>query len=177
MTFSLPPWTPPPWTNQSLVLYHGTLDTYARSIVRKVVIAKGRTRTDFGRGFYTTTTLLQARTWAWMRAQRRRGKGIRPAVVRLELDRDALADLQTLCFVRGDFDAEDFWSIVFHCRSGNLPHARMLPAKPEYDVVVGPAAASWRQRLTIFGADQFSFHTSDAESLLNSSKCKRSIVP
>lgn len=175
--FTLPPSAPGPWTNQPLTLFHGTLDVYTSGIVASVSISKGRTYTDFGKGFYTTTLYRQALSWAWTRAQRGRPAGARPAVVRLELERDALADLQTLWFVRGSFDADDFWSLVFHCRSGHSPHARVPPNLPEYDVVVGPAAASWRQRLTIFDADQVSFHTSNAENLLNSPVCKRSIVP
>jgi hypothetical protein len=38
-----------------------------------------------------------------------------------------------------------------------------------YDVVIGPVAASWRTRLTIYDADQISFHTPGAAALLNAS--------
>jgi hypothetical protein len=35
-----------------------------------------------------------------------------PAVVELRLSRNDLATLQSLAFVRGDFAADDFWSLV-----------------------------------------------------------------
>jgi hypothetical protein len=171
---SLPPAVPTTWSNQKLVLYHGTIDTEAPAIVAQIDISKGRKFTDFGRGFYTTTILRQAKSWAWTRSQSKLGSNF--AVVRLEIERDALAGLQALWFVRGTFDDEDFWSLIFHCRSGNSPHGRTAYTIPEYDVVIGPAAASWKQRLAIHDADQVSFHTSDAERLLNSSKCIRSII-
>lgn len=172
---SLPPNVPSKWSNQKLVLYHGTTDTEAPAIKAKVDISKGRWHTDFGRGFYTTTLLRQATSWAWTRCQRKPGSKL--AVVRLDIERDALAGLQALWFVRGSFDAEDFWSLIFHCRNGNAPHGRLAHTCLEYDVVIGPAAASWKQRLAIHDADQVSFHTPAAETLLNSSKCIRSILP
>jgi Protein of unknown function (DUF3990) len=172
---TLPPNVPNSWYNQKLVLFHGTIDTEAPAIVAKVDISKGRRNTDFGRGFYTTTILRQAKSWAWTRTQRKPGSKL--AVVRLEIERDALAGLQALWFVRGSFDAEDFWSLIFHCRNGNKPHGRKAHSISEYDVVIGPAAASWKQRLAIHDADQVSFHTPAAEALLNGPKCSRSILP
>jgi hypothetical protein len=67
--------------------------------------------------------------------------------------------------VRGSFDADDYWSLVFHCRSGNPGHRRGGPV-PFYDVVVGPVAAFWQQRLAIQDVDQVSFHTQPAIDLL-----------
>jgi hypothetical protein len=172
---SLPPAVPPNWSNQKLVLYHGTLYTDALKIVTRVDISKGRTYTDFGPGFYTTTIFRQAKSWAWTRSRRKRRSTF--AVVSLEIERDALAGLQALWFVRGSFDADDFWSLIFHCRKGRGPHARTAHTSPKYDVVIGPAAASWRQRLAIHDVDQVSFHTSAAEALLNSINCTRTIMP
>ncbi|HZU36124.1 MAG TPA: DUF3990 domain-containing protein, partial [Gemmataceae bacterium] len=57
---------PPNWMNQSIALFHGTLDTHANAILSKGVnTALGRRHTDFGQGFYTTTVEQQARSWAW----------------------------------------------------------------------------------------------------------------
>jgi hypothetical protein len=67
--------------------------------------------------------------------------------------------------VRGDFDAEHYWSLVHHCRLGAADHAR--PVSGWYDVVYGPVAAFWNQRMAIGDADQISFHTAAAETLLN----------
>jgi hypothetical protein len=157
----------PPWTNQRLILFHGTLSVHAATIVSSGVnVTLGRPYTDFGQGFYTTTVEQQARSWAWQLSLRRRGTF--PAVVRFDVDRDQLASLQSLWFVRGSFNADDYWSLVFHCRRGGAAHGRAVN-NGWYDIVVGPVAASWRTRLTIHDADQISFHTPPAAALLDAS--------
>jgi len=165
---------PLPWTNQDIVLYHGTVDAAVKSIVSGPIQTRlGKTHTDFGPGFYTTTLLRQAHTWAAQIAATK--PGTLPAVVELHLPRNGLATLQSLAFVRGDFAAEDFWSLVHYCRSGATDHARRpLPAS-YYDVVYGPVAAFWNQRMSIADADQLSFHTVAAEAVLNKSARKRII--
>lgn len=161
---------PPVWSNQRLRVYHGTLHAHATTIRRSgVQLSRGQTRKDFGAGFYTTTVEWQARNWAWVLSER--AAESRPAVLAFEIDRDALAGLQWLAFVRGDADADDFWSFVVHCRLGANHHAR--EARTRYDVVIGPVAAIWRQRVSMQGADQISFHTAAAEQLLNSSKVEQ----
>jgi hypothetical protein len=148
---ALPPIVAPPplWSNQNIVLYHGTL-------------------TDFGPGFYATTVLRQARSWAAQIAATKGGGGV-PAVIKITISRDALALLQTLVFARGDFHAKDYWSFVHYCRKGALDHNRSHPHVSYYDVVYGPVAAFWNQRMMIADADQISFHTPAAEAVLNSS--------
>ena len=42
----------PPWTNQALVVYHGTLDTHTPSVLAGINLAKCDNDSDFGRGFY-----------------------------------------------------------------------------------------------------------------------------
>lgn len=162
-----PVFVPPPfWTNQPVRLYHGTIDPHARTISSSGVrISFGRVGADFGPGFYTTTIERQARSWAWQLAGHHRGTA---RIVYADVDREALTRLDCLAFVRGDFDADDFWSLVVHCRRGGTDHARLLAGKRRYDMVIGPVAAIWRQRLLIAGADQISFHTSAAEAVLNS---------
>lgn len=162
--------TPPLWANQLLTVYHGTLDIYVPSILQGVDPDRGRIGADFGPGFYTTTIDRQALSWAWQLAQRRPGS--LPAVVRFDIDRDVLATLDSLWFVRGGFDAGDFWSLVFSCREGATGHSRTAN-RGWYDVVVGPVAASWRQRLIIHDADQVSFHTARATQVLNVSNPRR----
>jgi len=170
MATAPPSFTPANWTNQDLTLYHGTLDIYVSSILSSVDVTKGRAHTDFGKGFYTTTVERQARAWAWQLSQRSRGT--LPAVIRFDVNRDSVAALQCLGFVRGSFDADDFWSLIFHCRTGRSKHSRGTN-QGWYDVVIGPVAASWRQRLTIYDADQISFHTDPAANLLNNSNPRR----
>jgi hypothetical protein len=158
---------PPRWSNAPVRLYHGTTERDARAIIAGEVSVTGRDKTDFGPGFYTTTLERQARTWAHRRAGNRAHTP--SAVVAIDVDREALASLEILAFVRGDYDAEDFWSFVMHCRSGAMDHGRAA-AHGQYDVVAGPVSAMWAQRLAIQGVDQVSFHTRAAERVLNSSR-------
>lgn len=143
---------PPPWTNRRLVLYHGTtVDGPAEILQTGVRIDRGTIDCDFGRGFYTTTLRRQADHWAWKLASRT--EGAVPAVLEFEVDRNHLSRLDTLSFVRGD-----------HVRTG---------AGQYYDVVIGPVAAFWDQYMTMQGSDQISFHTHEAERLLNSGATAR----
>jgi hypothetical protein len=158
---------PKPWTNQNVLLYHGTLDVHVASIRAGVNPALGRAATDFGRGFYTTTVERQARSWAFGLSRRR--AGTRPAVVRFDVPRDDLAGLESIWFVRGSPDAEDFWSLVVYCRTGGVAHAR-AKAAGWYDVAVGPIAAAWKRRLLKADADQISFHTTAAAKVLDLSR-------
>ena len=42
----------------------------------------------------------------------------------------SLASLDTVALVRGDFNADDYWSLIHHCLQGALGHVRPLPASP-----------------------------------------------
>jgi hypothetical protein len=161
---------PPNWINQDIVLYHGTLTKYVSAITRGIAVALGKRFTDFGPGFYTTTWLPQAQMWAAEMAATT--PGTVPAVVRIEVSREKLALLDTLAFVRGDFHADDFWSLVHYCRKGARDHRRK-GAKSYYDVVYGPVASFWNQKLIIANADQLSFHSKEAELVLNDPSTKR----
>jgi Protein of unknown function (DUF3990) len=164
---------PPIWTDQDLVLFHGTMDAYAAAIVKGPVLTSlGRKGTDFGPGFYTTTLLAQAHTWAAQIAAT--VLGANPAVVEIVASRTSLAGLEALAFARADFHAEDFWSFIHHCRKGAADHGRH-GLKRSYDIVYGPVAAFWNQRMIIADADQISFHSTDAEAVLNASARRRII--
>jgi hypothetical protein len=169
---SLPVLYPPPiWTNRDIFLYHGTVDTYVPALTSKAVqVAVGKAGTDFGPGFYTTTVKRQAQMWAAQISAAR--SGTTPAVIEFIISRDYLAPLQTLAFARGDFDAEDFWSLIHHCRLGATDHGRSVSPR-YYDVVYGPVAAFWNQRMIVADADQISFHTAAAEAVLNMNQGRR----
>ena len=171
---SLPIVFPPPkWSNQDIILYHGTVDTFAPAIVSGPIrVGLGKPNTDFGPGFYTTTLKRQAQTWAAQISATRSGTS--PSVIEITIKRISLAGLDTMAFVRGDFDADDYGSLVHHCRKGALDHGHLPPA-PYYDVVYGPVAAFWNQKMIIADADQVSFHTASAEAVLNSSSRRRII--
>jgi hypothetical protein len=157
------------------LLYHGTILRYAESIVRDCVdLTRGDPRTDFGRGFYTTTLLSQAGEWA---IEIGADRSEPHAIVQLTLDRIALASLRSLVFVRGEIDAVDYWSFVGHCRMGKR---RAPKANWDYDVVYGPVARFWggpRKSVVHRNYDQISFHGEAAQRVLrDSSKCKVEVV-
>jgi hypothetical protein len=161
-----------PWTNQDLILYHGTNERAAESIDRwGINLNYSREMLDFGRGFYTTTSREQAVLWA-----RRRAAGPyynstehgEPKLCVFNVRRDDFADLRFLSFVRGTSDAEDFWSFVRFCRTTNKGlHGR----NDWYDTVIGPVTRGIRPRLRVVeGWDQISFHTETGLSVLGQTK-------
>jgi hypothetical protein len=154
-----------PWTNQPLRIYHGTLVDHAMYIMEGGAdVGRGRERTDFGKGFYATADARQAADWAIQLAARKNGTAV---VVYTELDREDLAKLDSLVFIRGHADAYDYWSFVQHCRTGAGTHGRRLPGKPLYDVVIGPVSRNYARRTTYEDMDQISFHTAEAQEVLN----------
>jgi len=170
-----------PWTNQDLELFHGCADA-ALQPVNPVGIGAGgnphniqlslcRPLTDFGRGFYTTTWEHQAKEWANQQTRRlfrARGSTAAAIVLRFQVGRDRLAELEDLVFTR---DTTEFYDLVQDCRSGVLPHGRTPANNPrglvEYDLVYGPVSL-WRQKLVIKDCDQISFHTPQALAILPS---------
>jgi hypothetical protein len=167
------PFQPPPWDGERVTLYHGTLERHAASVLAGVDLHFARARQDFGRGFYTTTLERQAIFWA-SRLARYSRLPARPAVIAFDVSLDDLARLDTLAFVRGEFEADRFWSLVWHCRQRDTHHGR-VSNDGWYDVVVGPVAADWMQRVSIPGYEQLSFHTARAVAVLNSSRSWREL--
>lgn len=158
---------PVPWQNQDLVLYHGTIEKYRASIVHGIDVTRGRVNLDFGQGFYTTTFERQAVSWA--RVKSLREPGSKPVVLRFQVARESLAQLESMWFIRGTAMASDFWSLVFHCRRGRS-HRRTGNAG-WYDVVVGPVVNPPLASFSVLpGYDQISFHTPIASQVLNSSR-------
>jgi hypothetical protein len=170
-----PAWSPP--RSRYINLYHGCTSHDASNIqAHGIDLARCRLDTDFGRGFYTTTVLYQARQWAWARFYDPLVAHIRPnqpVVLKFVLNRQHLADLYFLSFVLGGPAKRNFWSLVQHCRQsvpGTINDHRGPVYQPDgtrwYDVVCGPVAAFWRQRYAMQDADQFSFHTGGGVRLL-----------
>jgi hypothetical protein len=110
------------------ILYHGCDDSSAKIIMIPVSpnqhginLAYSAFLTDFGQGFYTTTHLDQAKSWANLRCSKimnassskflsafrgffQSPKQALATVLRFEVDRDKIASLQWLSFVREDQD-------------------------------------------------------------------------
>jgi len=159
----------PLWSNPAIMLFHGTTKNWVTSILGGVNVGRALATADFGRGFYTTTKEAQAWRWARLKAAR---FNLNPAVVRFTVDRDDLAKLAFMAFVRKDSSATDFWNFVRHCRLGGPNHSR--PGQQQfYDVVVGPVVKQWgRRKIAFKDYDQVSFHTPRAATLLNNSSPK-----
>lgn len=163
---------PPTWQNGPLTLYHGTLRSHASSILSGIDPRYFTPKRDFGRGFYATTSLRQAASWAEARADGAPGRDL-AVVVRLVVELDALAGLDILAFARGDYDAEEFWSLVWRCRDDDVDHGRAVNSG-WYDVVIGPVSTIWKQRVHFPGSDQLSFHTPRALAVLE--QARREVV-
>lgn len=107
-------------------LYHGsTLE------VRKPLLRYGRERTDFGKGFYTTTLAEQAEHWAVIK--RDRAKATRAVVSVYEID-DALIGDNNQLKIREFHGVDESWlNFVVGCRrEDSVTH--------DYDLVFGPVA-------------------------------------
>lgn len=192
----LPQYKAPEWASarsEFVVLWHGTTSVAREAIERRIDLTKCAVDTDFGRGFYLTTLERQAKLWAWEQFTKWKEKhteDARPLVMRFRVRRftagkdprrpaeRGLDRLSSLQFVRGGYENEEFWSLVQHCRSSIPPdaktgrkavirdHKRGPRGRGWYDVVVGPVAAFWDQRVAMQDSDQFSFHTLAAVATL-----------
>jgi hypothetical protein len=153
-------------------VFHGTDDSVpaltgvpkGTSVGFTPTLALCRPHTEFGQGFYVTTSEHQARQWANARWTRHPSGTVKAVVLRFVLNRDDLARHDALVFVR---PTADFWDLVQDCRHGFPPHQRPSPVPPAYDIVYGPVTI-WPQRLVIQDCDQISFHTPAACGLLSS---------
>lgn len=154
----------PHWTNQPLVVYHGTLDLHVSSILAGIDLDMADNDSDFGRGFYTTTRLDQALVFAQTSKRLSDIGGVKPAVVKFTVDRDVLAQLESLWFVRHSSNADDFWNLVGSCRRLGTSNR---DGDSWYDVVVGPVARWYQTRRAWNDYDQISFHTDKAVKILD----------
>jgi DNA-directed RNA polymerase alpha subunit len=106
-------------------LYHGTVSPD----VEQPDLAKCRQKTDFGKGFYTTTSLEQAKKWALLKKKR---FGTPHAYVsEYEIDDTVLNSAEYI--VRHFSGATKVWlEFVVSNRKGYATHS--------YDFVMGPVA-------------------------------------
>lgn len=106
-------------------LYHGSIME-----VRNPSLRYGRERTDFGKGFYTTTLAEQAEHWA--RIKKERAKATKAVVSVYEIDDTLLTD-KTL-HIREFHGVDEAWlNFVVGCRK---EHSE----KHDFDLVFGPVA-------------------------------------
>lgn len=157
--------------NTHIILWHGCINSDAQNIaVNGVDLSKSRNALDFGLGFYTTTDLGQASSWARIKHANLAPDdrlALRPSVIQFRVPLDQLAKLECLTFIRGDVGHNAYWSFVRHCRGSThvAPRTHLHPTReaPDdwYDLVCGPIAAVWPPmgRCAYMDSDQFSFHT------------------
>lgn len=168
-----------PWNNGPLTVYHGCDDRSAQNIISSGInLTICKPLTDFGQGFYTTTYLDQAKSWANTRCNRislRRAGTATSTVLKFDIDRDLLAQQEILFFIIEGGVNSDYWDFVGHCRTTSLAHGQhKLMNSANYDVVAG-LVSLWPQPLLIKDCDQISFHTSRSLRVL--SPDKNLIVP
>ena len=153
-----------------MLLYHGS--TMA---VRKPIVSRGRGKTDFGKGFYTTTSREQAEKWAQIKRDRM-GDEAHAIVSVFELD-DAVLNNPAYHTRHFDGATAEWLDFVVGNRRGEVHH--------NFDLIMGPVAndklyatitlyengildanAAIEQHNTHQLFDQLSFHTTKACKLL-----------
>lgn len=153
-----------------MLLYHGS--TMA---VRKPIVSRGRGKTDFGKGFYTTTSREQAEKWAQIKRDRM-GDEAHAIVSVFELD-DAVLNNPAYHTRYFDGATAEWLDFVVGNRRGEVHH--------NFDLIMGPVAndklyatitlyengildanAAIEQLNTHQLFDQLSFHTTKACKLL-----------
>ncbi|MCH5302980.1 MAG: DUF3990 domain-containing protein [Prevotella sp.] len=107
-------------------LYHGSTMT-----VRKPTVQRGRTKTDFGKGFYTTTSPEQAEKWARIKKNREgTEKDTRAVVSVFEID-DNILDNPQYKTMHFDGATAEWLDFVVANRRG---------ASHDFDMIMGPVA-------------------------------------
>jgi hypothetical protein len=158
------------WTNGPLVVYHGTDEQSALSIMSGIDLKIGPPSTDLGRGFYVTSIFSSAKYWANQKVRR---SSRNAAVLTFQIERDTLAELDdhlAFCYATDDF--YDFVELnraspgnPNHARSGKDPKSGTVLA-PCYDLVYSPVS-EYPLRQIRFNADQICFLTDKAIKCLS----------
>ena len=121
-----------------MLLYHGS-----NVAVRRPILLQKQRKLDFGRGFYTTTDLEQAKKWAKRTADiRKTGKGY---VSVYEIEDDAMSRLRIFRFEKADRPWLDY---VVQNRRGQ-------GAENGWDVVYGPVANDQTMQTIVLHMDGF----------------------
>lgn len=157
--------------NYLRTFFHGTTLDVADDIANRrspISLHHCAPNTDFGKGFYLTSSEHQARNWANYRHDPNKpplSSNI-AAVLCFRLDTEDLGALIQLSMAwEGKDTSSDFWEFVAHCRNGGT-HLNSRRRPDQYDMVCGPVTV-WKQYLVIGNSDQFSFHSQAAIDLLN----------
>jgi len=140
-----------------LDLYHGTAARYAATIRENGIdLTYGRPDADFGKGFYVTDNLEQAREW-----MKHQSHGEPGAVLHYRVPANELHELSGRSFSEPDAAWQDLVRAM---------RAQTAPLHP-YNWVEGPLLLNPQDFLKgkspVTGGHQISVHTPDAVDLLN----------
>lgn len=150
-----------PWLPRTLTIYHGTVGPYANDIRNNgIQLAKCGAESDFGRGFYTTRILSQAKTFANERfrhisVDHSAYPSVYPdpqhaAVVEFIVHVDALIGLEAVSFVQ---PTDDWVEFIRYCR---IPGQTHKSNGNYFDAAFGPV---WRiDAMAHPSWEQISFH-------------------
>lgn len=105
-------------------LYHGSI-----MAVRKPVVSRGRSKTDFGKGFYTTTSREQAEKWAQIKKNREwNNENVRAIVSVYEFD-ETLLSSERYNMMQFDGATVGWLDFVVGNRRGEIAHS--------FDIIMG----------------------------------------
>ncbi|WP_075557810.1 DUF3990 domain-containing protein [Parabacteroides timonensis] len=148
-------------------LYHGSINA-----VKKPSLSRGRKNTDFGKGFYTTTSYEQARKWSIIKRNREVEPDKTKAVVSVyEVDDNILskdyrirrfngATLEWLEFVIGNRKGNK--TELFDMVMGPVANDKLYATLLLYEQGTLTADATIEQLKTHALFDQLSFHSTEA---------------
>ncbi len=148
-------------------LYHGSI-----RIVRKPTLSLGRKNTDFGKGFYTTTSYERARKWAQIKRNREANPAEVDAIVSVYEVDDAVwtkdyrilhfkgATPEWLEFVVGNRKGKP--SETYDLVMGPVANDRLYATLLLYEQGVLSVEAAIEQLKTHVLFDQLSFHSEEA---------------
>lgn len=106
-----------------MILYHGSI-----YLVEKPQLIKGQRNSDFGNGFYTTTSFEQAQRWAKNRIRR---AGVNSGYVSVfEYNLNDITDLKIKTFDKAN---KEWLEFVINNRKG-------IAELNEYDIHIGPVS-------------------------------------
>ncbi len=103
-------------------LFHGSTHC-----IEKPLVERGRTSTDFGKGFYTTTNIEQAKAWAL--SKKKEAAGNAKAIVSCYDADDDLLDKPAYDTLRFDSPERRWLDFVVGCRKG-VSHTHALVFGP-----------------------------------------------
>jgi len=153
-----------------MIVYHGSTQK-----VENPNLTKCRLNTDFGKGFYSTTSLVQAEKWAKLKQQR---NSTEKAIVSVyEIDEKVFEQTDNFEILKFTHATKDWLDFVFSNRKGQkskfydivfgpVANDRLFATITLYEEGILTAEAAIEQLKSYLLFDQISFHSQKAIDLL-----------